>query len=163
MNKTVVLAEWRRATESFGAAESCRRDGFYADSISRTYYVILHAAKAALQLRDITSESHAAVKRLFGLHLVQTGLVEAEWEAYIGIGLDARLTADYGASIHLCKSSGMRGLFFVTVAPAFRLTFRPVVIAAAAPREKHPRRNCHRCELAARTCDHRFSRFASSK
>ena len=79
MNKPVVLAEWRRAAESLGAAESCRRDGFYADSISRTYYVILHAAKAALQLRDIASESHAAVKRLFGLHLVQTGLVEAEW------------------------------------------------------------------------------------
>jgi len=58
--------------ESLGAAESCRRDGLYADSISRTYYVILHAAKAALQLRDIASESHAAVKRLFGLHLVHT-------------------------------------------------------------------------------------------
>ena len=37
------------------------------------------------------------MKRLFGLHLVQTGLVEAEWGAYIGIGLDARLTADYDA------------------------------------------------------------------
>ena len=64
MNKTLVLAEWRRAAESLGAAESCRRDGYYADAISRTYYVILHAAKAALQLRDIASESHAAVKRL---------------------------------------------------------------------------------------------------
>jgi uncharacterized protein (UPF0332 family) len=97
MNKALVLAEWRRAAESLGAAGSCRRDGFYADAISRTYYVILHAAKAALQLRDIASESHAAVKRLFGLHLVQTGLVEAEWGASIGIGLDARLTADYDA------------------------------------------------------------------
>jgi len=97
MNKAVVLAEWRRAAESLGAAESCRRDGYYADAISRTYYAILHAAKAALQLRDIAAESHAAVKRLFGLHLVQTGLVEAEWGAYIGIGLDARLTADYDA------------------------------------------------------------------
>jgi uncharacterized protein (UPF0332 family) len=97
MNKAVVLAEWRRAAESLGAAESCRRDGFYADSISRTYYAILHAAKAALQLRDIASESHAAAKRLFGLHLVQTGLVEAEWGADIGIGLDVRLTADYDA------------------------------------------------------------------
>ena len=97
MNKGVVLAEWRRAAESLGAAESCRRDGFYADAISRTYYVILHAAKAALQQRDIASESHAAVKRLFGLHLVQSGLVESEWGASIGIGLDARLTADYDA------------------------------------------------------------------
>ena len=95
MNKAVVLAEWRRAIQGLGAAQSCRRDGFYADSISRTYYAVLHAAKAALQLRDVTAESHAAVKRLFGLHLVQTGLVEAEWGAYIGISLDARLTADY--------------------------------------------------------------------
>ena len=37
------------------------------------------------------------MKRLFGLHLVQTGLVEAKWGACIGIGLDARLTADYDA------------------------------------------------------------------
>jgi uncharacterized protein (UPF0332 family) len=65
--------------------------------MSRTYYAILHAAKAALQLRDVAAENHAAVKRLFGLHLVQTGLVETEWGAYIGIGLDARLTADYDA------------------------------------------------------------------
>jgi len=35
MNKAVVLAEWRRAAESLRAAESCRRDGFYADFISR--------------------------------------------------------------------------------------------------------------------------------
>jgi len=97
MKKAIVLAEWRRAAESLGAAESCRRDGYYADAISRTYYVIRHAAKAALQPRDIAGESHAAVKRLFGLHLVQTGLIEAEWGASIGIGLDARLTADYDA------------------------------------------------------------------
>ncbi len=37
------------------------------------------------------------MKRLFGLQLVQSGLVEAEWGACIGIGLDARLTADYDA------------------------------------------------------------------
>ena len=43
------------------------------------------------------AESHAALKRLFGLHLIQTGLVEPEWGVYIGIGLDARLTADYDA------------------------------------------------------------------
>ncbi|HLC40806.1 MAG TPA: hypothetical protein VJO34_04160 [Methylomirabilota bacterium] len=32
-------------------ARSCYRDGFYADSVSLGYYSILHAAKAALQLR----------------------------------------------------------------------------------------------------------------
>ncbi|MBI4489825.1 MAG: HEPN domain-containing protein [Deltaproteobacteria bacterium] len=97
MNKSLVLAEWKRAAESLGAAESCRRDGFYADSVSRAYYAILHAAKAALQLKGIAAESHAAVKRLFGLHLIQTGLVEPEWGTFIGVGLDVRLAADYDA------------------------------------------------------------------
>jgi len=95
MNRVLVLGEWKRATESLGAAESCRRDGYYADSVSRAYYAILHAAKAALYLRGISAESHAAVKRLFGLHLVKTGLVEAKWGSFAGESLDLRLAADY--------------------------------------------------------------------
>ena len=95
MNRALVLGEWKRAAEGLGAAESCRRDGYYADSVSRAYYAILHAAKAALYLRGITAESHAAVKRLFGLHLIQTGLIEAEWGSFAGESLDLRLTADY--------------------------------------------------------------------
>lgn len=95
MNRPIVLAEWRRATESLGAALSCRRDGFYADSVSRAYYAILHAAKAALQMQGISAESHAAVKRLFGLHVIQTGQIEADWGSFAGESLDIRLTADY--------------------------------------------------------------------
>lgn len=95
MNRPLILAEWRRAVESLGAAGSCRRDGFYADSVSRAFYAILHAAKAALQVEGIAAESHAAVKRLFGLHLIQAGLVEAEWGSFPGESLDVRLTAEY--------------------------------------------------------------------
>lgn len=95
MNRAFVIAEWNRAAESLGAAQSCRRDGFYADCVSRAYYAILHAAKAALQILGIAAESHAAVKRLFGFHLVQTGLIEAEWGSVAGESLDLRLTADY--------------------------------------------------------------------
>ncbi len=57
MNRALVLGEWKRAAESLGAAESCRRDGYYADSVSRAYYAILHAAKAALYLQGISAES----------------------------------------------------------------------------------------------------------
>jgi uncharacterized protein (UPF0332 family) len=63
--------------------------------VSRAYYAILHAAKAALQLQGIAAESHAVVKRLFGLYLVQTGLIEADWGSFAGESLDLRLTADY--------------------------------------------------------------------
>lgn len=104
MNRSLIVAEWKRATECLGAAQSCRRDGFYADSVSRAYYAILHATKAALQLQGITAESHAAVKRLLGLHLVQTGLIEAEWGTFLGESSDVRLAADYDVEIHLSET-----------------------------------------------------------
>ena len=90
-----VMAEWKRATESLGAALVCQRHGFYADTVSRAYYAILHAAKAALQLHDVTAESHTAVRRLFGQHLVRTGLLEAEWGAAVGQSADLRIISDY--------------------------------------------------------------------
>jgi hypothetical protein len=39
-------------------------------------------------------------------------------------------------------SSGIRGLFFVTVVRDFRMRFGPVVRDTVVPREKHPRRSC---------------------
>lgn len=100
MSRSLVIGEWMRATDALGASKSCRRDGFYADAVSRAYYAILHAAKAALQLQGIAAESHAAVKRLFGLHLVQTGLIEADWGSFAGESLDVRLAADYDVETH---------------------------------------------------------------
>jgi uncharacterized protein len=64
MNRSMVVAEWNRARESLRAAETLTRDGLYADAISRAYYAILHAAKAALRVHDIVAESHPAVRRM---------------------------------------------------------------------------------------------------
>ena len=100
MNRKSAIAEWRRATESMGAARSCQRDGYYADSISRAYYAILHAAKAALHLHDVTAESHSGVRSMFGLHIVKTGLVEPEWGAEIGRSEGRRNASDYDAMLH---------------------------------------------------------------
>jgi hypothetical protein len=91
----MVLAEWNRARESLRAAETLTRERCYADAISRSYYAVLHAAKAALQVHDIAAESHPAVRRMFGLHLVKTGEIEPEWSVYLTEGLDDRLAADY--------------------------------------------------------------------
>ena len=90
-----VIAEWQRAANSLGAAQVCWHSRFYADAVSRAYYAILHAAKAALLLQDVAAESHAAVKRLFGQHLVRPGLIEAEWSAILGQSLDLRIISDY--------------------------------------------------------------------
>ena len=95
MNRNMVLAERNRARESLRAAESLTRDRCYADAISRAYYAILHAAKAALHVHDVAAESHPAVRRMFGLHLVKPGNIEPKWSAYLVESLDDRLAADY--------------------------------------------------------------------
>jgi uncharacterized protein (UPF0332 family) len=95
----MVLAEWRRARLALRAAELLTREHCYADAVSRAYYAILHAAKAALYVHDMTAESHAAVKRMFGLHLIRTGELEPEWSAHLGESQDDRLAADYDAEV----------------------------------------------------------------
>ena len=84
-----------RATTTLRAPELLVREGYHDDAVSRAYYVILHAAKAALLVHDIAAESHGSVRRLFGKHLILSGGIEPEWSKYLGGSLDDRLAADY--------------------------------------------------------------------
>ena len=95
MNPILVRAEWQRARQALGAAEVLRDTGYLADALSRAYYATLHAAKAALYVHDVATTSHAAVRRMFGLHLIQRGAIEAKWASHLGEILDDRLAADY--------------------------------------------------------------------
>jgi uncharacterized protein len=103
MNRSMVVAEWSRAREALRAAETLTRERCYADAISRAYYAILHAAKAALHVHDVVAESHAAVRRMFGLHLVRPKEIEPEWSAYLVESLDDRLAADYDVETSFSK------------------------------------------------------------
>ena len=95
MSEARAIAESLRAEDCRQVAELCLRHGFYADSISRSYYAVLHAARAALALRDITIRNHRGLTSMFGLHVVQTGLVEGHWGSVIGQLSALRLDADY--------------------------------------------------------------------
>ena len=95
MKPALVRAEWQRARQALGAAEVLRDTGYLADALSRAYYAMLHAAKAALYVHDVATASHAAVRRMFGLHLIQSGEIEGEWGSHLGEILDDRLAADY--------------------------------------------------------------------
>ena len=99
MNRDVVLAEWRRSTQSLQAAELLAREDYREDAVSRAYYAILHAAKAALLVHDVATASHAGVRRMFGKHLVLAGHIEGQWSKYLGRSSDDRLMADYDAEI----------------------------------------------------------------
>ena len=72
---------------------------YHEDAVSRAYYAILHAARAALFVHDVAAASHASVRRMFGLHLVRTGEIEPEWARRLAGGSDSRLAADYNVHI----------------------------------------------------------------
>ena len=103
MNRNMVVAEWSRAREALRAAETLTREHCYADAITRAYYAILHAAKAALHIHDVSVASHAAVRRMFSLHLVRSGEIEPEWSAYLIESLDDRIAADYDVETDFSK------------------------------------------------------------
>jgi len=94
-----IRAEWRRAVKAQGAADLLLEEGFYEDAVSRAYYAVLHAAKAALLARDIVTESHTAVRRFFGKELVQQGLLEKEWAMIFAHEQDERASADYDVEL----------------------------------------------------------------
>jgi uncharacterized protein len=99
MNHTLVLAEWRRGRQALRAAEVLTRERLYADAVARSYYALFHAAKAALQVHEVAAETHAGVQRMFSLHLIKPGAIEAEWSKPLGQSMEERLGADYDAEL----------------------------------------------------------------
>ena len=99
MNRKVIVEEWRRATRSLEAADVLAREAYGEDAVSRAYNAVLHAAKAALLVHGVAPESHAAVRRMFGQHLVRTGELEAQWSKRLTQHSDDRLAADYDVGI----------------------------------------------------------------
>ncbi len=108
MNRGMVLAEWQRATQSLRAAELLTREGYHEDAVSRAYYAILHAAKAALFVHDVATASHAAVRRMFGQYLIRTGDIERQGSSHLGESLDDRLAADYDARTFFSSEEARR-------------------------------------------------------
>ena len=117
MNREMAAAEWRRAIKSLGAAEVLMHSGYPEDAVSRCYYAVLHAAKSALFVHDIDTASHAAVRRMFGLHLVRPGEIERTWAGDLAEAMDDRLMADYVVhtrfSSHETRSEHERAKAFV--------------------------------------------------
>ena len=104
MAESVLEGEWRRAEGCLGAANLCLDHGFYADAVSRSYYAVLHAAKAALAYviatdveaaEDILPETHEGITNRFGMRLIRPGHIERMWATFLGRLSQLRFSADY--------------------------------------------------------------------
>jgi uncharacterized protein (UPF0332 family) len=80
----------------------------YEDCVSRAYYAVLHAAKAALATKDIEPESHNAVKRMFGLHLIKTGEIEKDFAKILTAEQEDREIGDYNIYIEIEQDRALK-------------------------------------------------------
>lgn len=87
--------EWQRALESERAAQVLQRHGLFADSVSRSYYAMLHGARAVLLTLGFEPTTHRGVPHLLNLHFVRTGLFPTSEARNLGQMQADREAADY--------------------------------------------------------------------
>ena len=84
-----------RAKKALLAAKTLLENQLYEDCVSRAYYSVLHAAKAALATEGIEPQSHHAVRRMFGLQFVKTGKIEKDYARILTAEQEDREISDY--------------------------------------------------------------------
>jgi len=100
--------ELDRAKKALLAAKTLLENQLYEDCVSRAYYAVLHAAKAALATKDIEPESHNAVKRMFGLHLIKTGEIEKDFAKILTAEQEDRAISDYNIYIEIEQDRALK-------------------------------------------------------
>lgn len=69
--------------------------GLYDDAISRAYYAMFYASKAALLSQGIDLRKHSSAVTKFRELFVVTGRIDAEYLRYLGRAQSARERSDY--------------------------------------------------------------------
>jgi len=64
-NEEEIKREIGRGVKSLNAARKLFEAELFEDAISRSYYAILHTAKAVLLTENVKVDSHEAVKKTF--------------------------------------------------------------------------------------------------
>ncbi len=99
MNEKKELIEYRlnRAKNTLKTVELLIENKVIdGNSISnRLYYACFYAVLALLESKDIRVKSHKTIKSQFGLHFIQTGIIDAKYGKMYSNLFDLRQEADY--------------------------------------------------------------------
>lgn len=85
----------REAEDSLKVSEHCLADGFYKDSINRSYYAAFYSIKAVLALGTVDFKRHKDVIAYFNKEYVATGVFTREFGKKIGRLKQLREKSDY--------------------------------------------------------------------
>ena len=84
-----------RAEETIKEAELLATNGYYNASANRLYYACYYAVVALLLKNNISTNSHAGVKTMLGLHFVSKGLLPLEHGRTFSRLFEIRHSGDY--------------------------------------------------------------------
>ena len=90
-----IQREFLRGEQALRAAHVLLEQPLLQDALSRSYYPILHAARAALLAEGATVTSHRGVCRLFGQHLIKPGKLPSFLAEVLADEQDDRILSDY--------------------------------------------------------------------
>lgn len=94
--KQYVLHRIDTARTTLEAAIYLLDGGFVDSAVSRLYYAAFHAVTALLTANGIQAKTHGAIKSLFALHFIKTGLLDPKFGKLLSELFDNRQKGDYG-------------------------------------------------------------------
>lgn len=97
-----ALSQYRRqrARETLAEIPYLRDQGFYNTATNRLYYACYYAALALLTKNHISTNTHAGVKTMLGLHFVSQGLITKESGRAFSNLFDSRQRGDYDEFVY---------------------------------------------------------------
>lgn len=98
------------AEEKLSVSKFLNNNGFYRDSISRSYYSMFFAAKALLSLKNVYPKTHQGVIIKFGLEFVKNGFIDQVYGKSLSIAHEQRETADYDIDIEFTKEDAEKNI-----------------------------------------------------
>ena len=94
-NNELIKYRIERSFETIREAKTMIDNKFWNASINRIYYSCFYAVSALLLKKNIETSSHKGIRQMFGLHFVQSGLVDREDGRFFSDLYDRRQTGDY--------------------------------------------------------------------
>ncbi|MDY5030319.1 MAG: HEPN domain-containing protein [Blautia sp.] len=105
--KELSIYRVEQAEESLKASENCFENGFYKDSINRSYYSAFYAIKAVLALGTIDFKRHKDVIAYFNKEYVATEIFTKELGRRLGTLKQLREKSDYDDFYIASKENAM--------------------------------------------------------
>lgn len=95
----LIQAYLARAEKSLTAAELLLNSSLFDDAVSRAYYAMFYAAKAALETIGIETNSHSGLISQFGLHFIKTGKLQSRYGRMLAQTFQVRQVGDLDVQV----------------------------------------------------------------